>query len=676
MQLCWFCIAVAAAVFHCTDTVRAVRCGVEGKLRRSEQQHTVSSSLTPQPPRSQSFSHHTGGESADHLATHSGSVSGAMSMPGHAAARRQGTRTSLFSPAAASEATAGSQYQSFSPEDLSPPATSAVPGARHVGGFNTPQRPGPARFMGASPRRGGAWSPAPTHQLTTLPTIGSEDSWDQNAQLTPSPVHKGPLGGVGTMGTTHRGLAQQQVTNTPVQPLPQVGGLQAAWAASPGSQSSMRGPSATPRAALRPPPAAVTATPRGAVYISQQGALNPGFYASRTGNLVSGSIMAGGGGEGDTVSGVLELLGGQEGGGDSRLQPHISAALSGFSSDSSSLAGTPDGSFGLQYQGGYFTPVRPNRGAAAALLPASARPASRTAMWAATPAVSGRNIPPGTSGSGFFAVSGTGHAGAAAAAAAHHQVPDTPLLKAGRNIAGAMFSPAPPMPLSMQHQQQQRIMSTPSHIQSLLPPPGSASKLKPAAALLASAAVTGAAGDMHPAGSSANMSAASGRQQSSAAAAAALLQPSPDAPSSSTRPLTPQLEVTQDHPGVAGSSALTTMSSCVDTQPLFLHSRVLSEEDMHTPVQSPRASTPTGTPGGSTVPTGSGSGGTLFSPAPPPAPARPVPGVVLVPAMEAAESLYGSEEGFGEGFMGEGYMGQGFIPEGYEGEEFEDGESY
>jgi hypothetical protein len=43
-----------------------------------------------------------------------------------------------------------------------------------------------------------------------------------------------------------------------------------------------------------------------------------------------------------------------------------------------------------------------------------------------------------------------------------------------------------------------------------------------------------------------------------------------------------------------------------------------------------------------------------------------LPGVVLVPALEAVESLYGSEE----------YLGDDCISEGYEGDEFEDGDGF
>lgn len=667
---------------HRTDAPVCVPAAA-GKLRRHfDHPHTVSSSLTPQPPRSQAafFSHHhTAGSaelSAEYLTTGGSHASGALSMQGHAAARRQGARTMLFSPSQPSgghTASSSSQFQSFtgSPEGRSSTGT----GARHMGGFSTPQRPGPAKFAGGpSPRRGGGmWSPG--HHLNTLPTIGSEDSWDQNAQLTPSPSRQGAAA---AMGSSLRGLNQQQqrqqqaaVGDMPLQPLPRMGGLETAWAAaSPGPSSSSRGPTATPRHMGRPPLGAVAATPRGGVYRSQQGAATPGLNAGRTGAWVSGANLGGGGGgeEGDTVSGVLQLLGAGPEGGDSKLQAANSAALSGFSSSDSSLASTPDGSFGLQhgtYQAGYFTPVRPNRGAAAALLPASARPASRAVAWTAAPAVSGRNLPPGMSGSGFFAVgaSGTGHAGATAAAG-QHQVPDTPLLKAGRSIAGSLFSPAPAVLMGARQQQQQWIMSTPSHIQSLLPPPGSASKLKPAAALLASAAVTG--GGMHPAGSSASLSTPAGHGQSSAAAAAALLQLSPSHPGgSSARPPTPQAP--DALPGPA-SGALTSCSSAFDMQPQFLQSGPLTEEDMHTPVQSPRAGTPTGSPSAA----GAGSGSSmLFSPAPPAAPARPVPAVVLVPALEAVESLYGSEEGFagqeyvGEGYVGDGYPSQGYIVEGY-----------
>lgn len=631
-----------------------------GKLRRSDRQHTVSSSLTPQPPRSQSFSHHTGGtaESAEYLATGS-SISGALYMPGHAG-RRQSTRTSLFAGSGSADAgSVGTQYESFSSEQLSPPAALGS-GARHLGGFNTPQRRAPAQLVGASPRRGGVWSPGAAHHgaLHTMPTIGSEDSWDQNAQGTPSPARAGVAGAgnVGDMGTPYRGRAQQyqqqQVAGMPVQALPRLGGLDGPWAASP--VRANRGMAPTPRSVSRLPPAAA-AGPRG-----QQGLRTPGFYARRTGNfIVSGANLEEAGGEGDTVTGVLQLLGGTDAG-DSTLQPAHSGAHSSFSS-SSSLAGTPDASYMQQgnYQGGYFTPARPNRGVAAALLPASARPASRTAVWAATPAVSGRNIPPGMSGSGFVAVSAAGHAGAAAAG--QQQVPDTPLLKAGRNIAGAMFSPAPPMPLSMQ--QQQRVMSTPSHIQSLLPPPGSASKLKPAAAMLASAAVTGTA--THPAGSSASLSTPAGAQLSSAAAAAALLQPSPAGASSSSSPV-------DANAGPAASAPISSSSSCFNTLPNLLQPGPLSE-DMHTPVQSPRARSPVGTPdGGATSESVFGKGssgfdsGSRLPSSPPPAPARPVPGVVLVPALEAAESLYGSEE----------YLGDDYISEGYEGGEFEDGDGY
>lgn len=511
------------------------------------------------------------------------------------------------------------------------------------------------------------WSPGAAH-LTTLPTIGSEGSWDQNA-LMPSP---GPDGGVGLL--PHGGLTEQQQQQLagmpPLSALRGGGSGGEAWEGSmtPGPS---RGPLAAPGSLPRLPPAAVAATPRGVVYRSQLGMLTPGFYASRTGNLVSGTNTLGG--EGDTVSGVLQLLGGPDASSTLRTS---NSAVSGFSSSSSSLAGTPpEGRQGLQggfFQGGYFTPVRPppHRGQASALLPASARPAGRPAVWA-TPAAlaSGRFLVPAGATSGSFAAvgaSGAGfagpRAGVASAGARQQQVPDTPLLKAGRNIAGVLFSsPAPPMGHTMQPSQCR--MSTPSHIQSLLPPPGSASKLKPAAALLGSAAVGGAP-TTRPGTALQSADSSTPPQQSSASAAAALLQPVPEG-SSSNRQLTPQ--ASGDTHAESASGALTSTSSIFNAQ--TAGSYLLSQEDMHTPVQSPRA-TPTGSPTSSSILSGGVASSSRSVSSPPPAPARPVPGVVLVPAVEAEELFY-TEDGMllnPEVYTHEGlyYTQEGFIPEGFE----------
>lgn len=637
---------------------------VPGKLRCSEQHHAASSSsLTPQPPRSQPLSRYMAGSAGLLGGT---SSSGTLSMLPHAG-RRQGPRTSLFSPASGATpvSTAGSQQQ-FDAAAYSPP-DGLTAGHHHsgVGGFSTPKRPGPAQFVGASPLRGALWSPG-APQLNTLPTIGSEDSWDQNAQYLESPAQQPDVGMSTPVAQHHH---QGLVT---VQALPRMGQAGAAgWCATPRSaprpQLLAGGPAATPRAT--------------GVHGSQHGAMTPAYYSSRTGNLVS---MVGGGGdggrdEGDTVSGVLHLLGtGAEG---SMLTQGNSAALSGFSS-SSSLAGTPEGMAGIMghgsHQGGYFTPVRPNRtaaggatagAAAAALLPASARPAARAAAWATPAGVSGRNLP-GMSGS-FNTVGVNGPAGAAAGARAaqQQQVPDTPLLKAGRSIAGVLFSPAPLVPLGLQQQQQPR-MSTPSHIQSLLPPPGSASRMKQAAALLDSAAVLGGSG----AAAAHQSTPGAHHQQSSAAAAAALLQVSPPA-AGSRPPSTPQAPDAH----MAGASAMSSTSSIFNTQPHLTHLTSLSggsaadadgvddadADEVTTPCATPRACSPAGSPSGGGAAGASGPVGELGSGAlhsgskppscPPPAPVRPMPGVVLIPAVEA-ESLYGSDDYVCEGCEG-GYEG-------------------
>jgi len=619
--------------------------------------------------------------------------------------RRQGPRTMLFTPAAGTSAfAAASGYQhsssaaAFSPEDASPPGPSSQSHMQQqqVGSFNTPKRLGPARFTAASPHRALQATPSgnwPGHLINTLPTIGSEDSWDQNAEYQASPAQDTAL----TPPRAQLGAMQQhqQGAMSPVPPLPRLGELNAAaWAAAltpgPANSSGARGPLATPRSGLPPRQGAAAPTPRSAVCRSQQGSMTPAFYTSRTGNLISGSVLGGAGGEGDTVSGALQLLGG-----GSKLAHRSSAAMSGFSSSSSSgLGDSPEGPYGRQhgggFQGGYFTPVRPSHRAssAAALLPASARPASRAAAWA-TPAVSGRNIPPGRSGPSFAAVgmSGSGLTAAALQQQQQHQVPDTPLLKAGRNIAGVLFSPAPPAPLSTQHA---ALMSTPSHIQSLLPPPGSASRRK------AAAAAAGHSSQMLPAGSCMSSLLSPGdpqqqqqqqRQQSSAAAAMALLNLSPGPPSSQP-PSTPPAPNT--HTGTPGG-VFSSESSNFSTPPYPPQLEPLSEydpADMVTPCHTPRAGSPLSSPAAaaamSGVSVGLESGCSRLS-SPPPAPARPVPGVVLVPAVEA-EDLYGSEEYLPEGYVPEGYVvpkgygpagyvvAEGYCPEGYIPEGLEEGE--
>lgn len=693
--------------------------------------------MTPQPPRSgYSFSHNTAGASAEYLGgPQQGGVAGVSSSSnnnsGNFPMRRQGTRSKLFSPVAPPSAAAGdtadTQFESaHSPSgagaggggDMSSPERTS----RHVGGFNTPQRPGVVSFAGAaafSPHRGaggGAWSPG--HTLTHLPTIGSEDSWDQNAQYWPSPGAAAP-GGADAGAASAQPQQQHNIMGTPVRPLPRVGDMggvsdPSSWAAAstPVRPAGMRGgqllgtPRTVPRAPL-PPAGAAAMTPRqpAAYRNSQQGGLSmrtPGPYGSRTtGNfLVSGSSVvvqggaggAGSGGEGDTVSGVLQLLGD---GGAGGLYTQQSAALSGFSSSSNgSLASTPEGPYAMQgghggFKGGYFTPVRPNRAAAsaAALLPASARPAGRPPLAAAwgTPAAAAGRMGAAAGMSGARNV-------LPPAAGGQQQVPDTPLLRAGRNIAGVLFSPAPPAPFGAQQQQQQQYqhpqLSTPQHIQSLLPPPGSASKLKLVSNVSQMGAAVSGLGDQPPGPSSVLQ-----HQQSSAAAAAALLQPlSPGSAQSSQLPHTPTVpDNSTTHGGAgAGGAGASDTSSCFNTQPLALSAsggflqlasgQQLREEDMHTPVHSPRAGlSPAGTPSGAS---GSGyvhrdvgsSGGLLDSSSagsvshrplssPPPAPSRPLPGVVLVPAVE---SLYGSECGE---FGAEGFEDAGVVMEGYDSEE-------